>query len=404
MGMANLRDGGLILIGVSERDNTWELTGIQQWHLDTFDYDDIVDQLSKYASPQIDVEIVVHDHDDGKRYLAIRVHQFRDSPVICRNNSPDGVKPKDRLVAGELYVRATTGRPQTVKVTDASRLHDLLELAAEFRARRMLEVGRHIGLVAGETAASKYEAELGTIRLPVSVKDFPFWKFVVRPESYVPDLIPSLTDGFKLVEKPRVSLRGCAFPFLSNRENEQAHGSDWIGSSVQLMGHIEHWRLFQSGQFVHFAALREASDAEWREKLQEQTMRHLAHRPDINWSSIPGYISVTNLVYTITEYFEFAARVCQAGVYKGNLDLILELQGANGYLLTTDFDRAWHQYCATSDSHLHKTWRIYAQELIAGSSEYSLKAIVWLCECFGWMSPNIEAITSDQQKLLSRRL
>ena len=28
MGMANLRDGGLIVIGVSERDDTWDLTGI----------------------------------------------------------------------------------------------------------------------------------------------------------------------------------------------------------------------------------------------------------------------------------------------------------------------------------------------------------------------------------------
>src|SRR4051794_5375474 len=61
MGMANLRDGGLILIGVSERDNTWELIGIDQAHLDTFDYDDIADQLNKYASPQVNLDIVVHN-------------------------------------------------------------------------------------------------------------------------------------------------------------------------------------------------------------------------------------------------------------------------------------------------------------------------------------------------------
>jgi hypothetical protein len=37
---------------------------------------------------------------------------------------------------------------------------DLLELAAEFRARRMLEGGKRIGLVPGETAASRFDAEL----------------------------------------------------------------------------------------------------------------------------------------------------------------------------------------------------------------------------------------------------
>ncbi len=160
MGMANLRDGGLVLIGVAERENTWELTGIQQDHLNSFDVDCIIDQLGKYASPQVVVDIVVHDHDDAKCYLAFHVHQFNDVPVVCRNNSPDDVKLKDRLSAGDIYVRPTSGTPRTEKVTDAARLHDLLELAAEFRARKMLEVGRRIGLVPGETVASLYDAEL----------------------------------------------------------------------------------------------------------------------------------------------------------------------------------------------------------------------------------------------------
>jgi predicted HTH transcriptional regulator len=171
MAMANLRDGGLILIGVCERDNKWELTGIQQAHVDTFDYDDIIDQLGKYASPEVNVDIVIHDHDDSNRYLAFHVHQFTGSPVVCRGNSPDEVKLKDRLAAGEIYVRPMTGRPRTEKVTDAARLHDLLELAAEFLARRMLEVGKRIGLVPGESAASLYDAELApNPQVPAAVK------------------------------------------------------------------------------------------------------------------------------------------------------------------------------------------------------------------------------------------
>ncbi len=167
MGMANLRDGGLILIGASERDTTWELTGIQQDHLETFDYDDIIDKLAKYASPQVSLDIVIHDDDDAVRYLAIHVHQFKRSPVVCRNNSPEGVKSKERLAAGEIHVRPTTGKPRTVKVTDAILLDDLLGLAAEFRAREILEVGKRIGLVPEETAASRFDAEL-----PINLKGF----------------------------------------------------------------------------------------------------------------------------------------------------------------------------------------------------------------------------------------
>lgn len=405
MAMSNLRDGGLIVVGVAERDDSWELTGIQQDHLDTFDCDEIIDQLAKYASPQIKVDIVLHDHDDGNRYLAFHVHQFNDSPVVCRKNSPDSVKTKDRLSAGDVYVRPTGGKPQTTKVIDAVSLHDLLELAAEFRARRMLEVGKRVGLVPSETAASRFDAELAAIKsFPVPVKEFPYWRVVFRPESYNTDLIPSLTECVRLVERARVQLRGWDFPHLSPHHEERTHGSHWVGSWANFMGSIECWQLFQSGQFVHFAALRETTERQWHGKLQQETMSHLRHMTNLDWDAIPGYVSLVNLVYTITEYFEFAARVCQAGVYEGNLNITIDLNGAKGYLLTTDWNRMWRQYCVANEDYFGKTWNVSSDSLIASSLEHSQKAIVWLCECFGWMSPNVEAISKDQEKLLSGRL
>lgn len=364
------------------------------------------------------MDIVVHDHDDGNRYLVFHVHQFRESPVLCRNNSPDTVRSKDRLAAGDVYVRPATGTPRTEKVTDAARLHDLLELAAEFRARRMLEIGKRIGLQPGETPTTLYDAELrggqpmnettNTISeitdIPVPVKDYPYWTLLYRPESYSPDLIPSLTECGRLVEKARVQLRGWDFPHLSHRETDRCHGSNWIGSSVSFRGNIEYWRLYQSGQFIHFAAVREAAEHEWRAKLQRETMSHLSYRDDIDWDAVPGYISLVNLVYTVTEYFEFAARICQAGVYRGGLDVSLELTGAKGFVLTTDWNRAWSEYRVATDDRLRKAWRLSSNELIVGSAEHSLKAIAWLCECFGWMSPNVEALRKDQEKLLSGHL
>lgn len=172
MGMANLRDGGLIVVGVAENGTTWQLTGVEPDHLTTFDYDDIMGQVGKYASPQAIIDVVVHGHSDGKSYLAFHIHQFKDTPVVCRNNGPANVKPKERLAAGDIYVRPTHGVPRTEKVTDAAQLHDLLELAAEFRARRMLEVGRRIGLVPGEPAASLYDAELAAAnQVPLRPKE-----------------------------------------------------------------------------------------------------------------------------------------------------------------------------------------------------------------------------------------
>jgi hypothetical protein len=105
----------------------------------------------------------------------------------------------------------------------------------------------------------------------------------------------------------------------------------------------------------------------------------------------------------VTEYFEFAARICQAGVYRGGLDVSLELTGIKGFVLTTDWERAWSEYRPATDDRLRKSWRLSSEMLVAGSAEHSMKAM-WLCQCFGWMSPNVEGIKRDQEKLMSGNL
>src|SRR5947209_20400080 len=59
MAMANLRDGGVIVVGVSERGAIWELTGIQQDHLDSYDRDELLDAVNRFASPPIAAELVL---------------------------------------------------------------------------------------------------------------------------------------------------------------------------------------------------------------------------------------------------------------------------------------------------------------------------------------------------------
>ncbi len=155
--MGNLRDGGIIVIGSSERGDSWELTGIEETHLKTYDVDDIVDAVTKYASPPIRIEIVLVKYRNGKSFLAFQVHEFSDTPFVCKNNGPDDYK---KLRTGEFYVRPA-GKPRTTKVTSAEDMHELLELAAEKRARRILEVSHRIGLKSSETYTQKFDDELG---------------------------------------------------------------------------------------------------------------------------------------------------------------------------------------------------------------------------------------------------
>jgi len=157
LAMGNLRDGGVIVIGASERNDTWDLTGITQENIATYDVDDIIDIVNKFSSPPIKIEVVRVSYRNKNTFLAIQIHEFTDSPFVCRKNGPDNIK---NIRSGDVFVRPP-GKPRTTRVTTAEEMQSLLELAAEKRARRILEVAHRIGLKASETSSQKFEDELG---------------------------------------------------------------------------------------------------------------------------------------------------------------------------------------------------------------------------------------------------
>jgi len=63
------------------------------------------------------------------------------------------------LFEGAVYIRPP-GLARTTRIMNASQMHDLLELAAEKRARRLLEVSRRVGLVPTSTSKEHFDKEL----------------------------------------------------------------------------------------------------------------------------------------------------------------------------------------------------------------------------------------------------
>src|SRR5262249_28534567 len=91
LAMGNLRDGGVVIIGVSQRGDHWDLTGIQAEHLATYDVDMVTDQINKYASPHVDTEVVVVKYLN-KDFLVFQFHEFAEAPLVCKKNGaePEG--------------------------------------------------------------------------------------------------------------------------------------------------------------------------------------------------------------------------------------------------------------------------------------------------------------------------
>ena len=158
LAMGNLRDGGIIVIGASERNESWDLTGISTDHLETYDVDVLIDVINSYVSPYVDIDIVTFEYRNGEQFLAFQVREFKDSPLVCKKKSTDD----ESLVEGGVYIRPP-GMARTTRVLNATQMHDLLELAAEKRARRMLEVSKRIGMVPGTSSEELFDDELEDI-------------------------------------------------------------------------------------------------------------------------------------------------------------------------------------------------------------------------------------------------
>lgn len=239
-----------------------------------------------------------------------------------------------------------------------------------------------------------------TTSLPVSVLEVPHWRVNFRAvEKYEKELIPSLSDCFELIEHTKVRLRGWDYPHLSYQPNERNYGSNWVASWSNFMGLLEYWRLYQSGQFLHLFSIKEVANPSWKKDLEAATKFHLQHITDIDWSVVPGFIDIINFLYTVTEIFEFAARLCQKDLYRGTITISIHLKNVSGFLLTVDErSRLWRRYYATSENILGHSWNLRSDVLVASSSEQSFKATAWFFERFGWTDPT--GLKKDQETFL----
>jgi predicted HTH transcriptional regulator len=90
--MGNLRDGGVILIGVAEGEKSWEIGGMSDEHLDTYDVDVVNDQVNAYVSPHANITLAIL-LAQSKKFLAIEVREFTNSPLVCKARGRRGLCP-----------------------------------------------------------------------------------------------------------------------------------------------------------------------------------------------------------------------------------------------------------------------------------------------------------------------
>jgi predicted HTH transcriptional regulator len=145
LGMANLRDGGRVIIGVDERDGVLDPVGLSDADLASWRYDDVAAGLATYADPMVSFDVYVHEHQ-SKRFVVLEIHEFEELPVLCKTTYQERPPTQQVILReGACYVRRR-GKPETSEIPTQAEMRELLDLAIEKGIRRFIARARAVGL------------------------------------------------------------------------------------------------------------------------------------------------------------------------------------------------------------------------------------------------------------------
>lgn len=375
LALVNQRDGGFIIIGVDEDDDSRSgLTPDQlaEW----LHYDNVADRLNKYADPPIRFDRVARQLPDGRDIVVLQVAEFDEIPVLAAKDFPSVVQ------RGQLYTRSFR-KPESTAAHTQNELRAVLDLATQKQVARFASLAAAANLSAQgvATAESRYEEEteeyLSEARLEdiVSVGHF---EFTIRPESFVAERV-EYSELARLITREALHLRGWPYPVVSRPVN----GATWVAEEQTKISR-ESWVAFESGQFQSWHAL-------------PMDGRHAADgRPDATPDH--GYLPYWQPMTDFTQVMLFAQRlqaaVSPAETYRVNLKLV----GAKGWELVPGEPgrRPFYEAHRLPLSVWERTVELppgaspgAARELAVGPSLHLLKR-------FGWMGANDQIVKAVQ--------
>lgn len=220
-----------------------------------------------------------------------------------------------------------------------------------------------------------------------------YWRVVIHPSVSDGARLPLLSDCRLAIEQASVSLRGWDYPHY--KRDELQMGDTWIQSETSWANHVEFWRLFQSGQFVHHRAC-----------MEDRAPSVFSPGPGAMTvgPESPGHLDFIATVYTFTEILQFASNLAYRDILVPAANIRVELHHMNGRVLSGPPGRlTLREYHSTVDI---ISWErsIAAPELLATAGEVALDATISVFEQFGWENPSRGMLQEEQRMLLERRL
>jgi hypothetical protein len=220
------------------------------------------------------------------------------------------------------------------------------------------------------------------------IKAVGFIRVVIRP-TIIPESLTIVTAR-EIVQKASVSLRGWDYPHIASRnddhggyENHAEYAQDWC----DWYHHLEFWRMYKSGQFLHYKALRE--DLSKEDHVPSELV-----------------LAVGSFMYTVTEITEFAHRLRAAGLYKEGATIQVALGNSRGRKLWVEDPRRLDFMfpMVTSSESIAVERSVRTSDLLLGDpKDISLSIIAEFLDAFGW-TPPLDVISSTQTELYNLKI
>jgi len=225
-----------------------------------------------------------------------------------------------------------------------------------------------------------------------------YWRINFQPRVDV-QKFSSLSECKDIIEKSVVKLRGWDYPHFPRRQDKDTGlepGENYYQGWIDWAAHKEFWRVYQSGQFIHYLALREDwfDQDDWHQELAKEI------KP-MSSLGING-----SIVYQMTEIFEFLSRLTNVGIYDEGVDISISLNNAENRKLWIEDDNRvpFFQSYKTVAKKIEYVEDFTKDQILIESKELALNVIKHVFDKFGWDNLPIETIKKDQNILLSGKV
>ncbi len=387
MAMANINDGGKLVIGV--KDKTYEHIGLSDKEYDSFDSTPINELLHKYADPVFNCSVYKR-RIDGKKTVVIDVPEFTEVPIVCKKFT-NSTKNKQLLRKGAVYIR--TQKCTSEEISSADEMRKILGAGITKKSEEIFEVIQKIvkGVPINTRRSAKKDQYSKEIKDSLEFiknnlknnENFGRWELVIHPNEYRNDLIKNQLEAGKLIENSKVRLRGWDFPYIDSHGNftnfNKGKQSVTISDRVP---HREVWRIYKSGLFI------------WSEILGEDLMGFTEHDQKV--------LYFVSRLYSITEFCLFMKRLYTESLQVDLLNFKLTIFGSKNRrlgsgqpgLLRRDY------ICVEEPILIEKI--IPTIELTASFKEVAKDIIRELFLMFNWDDPSDKMLEDWQVKLIEK--